>query len=108
MVDIAEQQAAGRLVNDQANVAADTYRPEVRVLGTLELVKAHAATGRIHLQVKGGGLGSFLFVAGKPGEAGSESVGNPEVHRATTGPCRYSCPASSTNRSRQSATWARS
>ena len=80
VIDVTEQQAALRLVNDEPEVAAHPHRPEVFVLRLVELVKAHPRTRGIHLQVKGRRLNSFLLVAGQAREAVGESVGDAEIH----------------------------
>ena len=80
MIDIAEQHAARRLVDDQADIAADAHGPEVLVLGAVELVKAHAGAGRIELKVEGGGLDRLLLVAAEAGEAVGKGISDTEVH----------------------------
>src|SRR5690606_26538743 len=84
VIDIAEQQTASGLVDDQANVAADAHRPEVRVFGSVELVKAHAVADGIHLQIEGSGLCRLLFISGQAGKTGGEGVGDAEFHRYTS------------------------
>jgi hypothetical protein len=39
MVHIGEEQARRRLVHDDAQVAADAHRPEIRVLGAVDAVE---------------------------------------------------------------------
>src|SRR5687768_10263134 len=80
MIDVAQQQAAGRLVDDQADVAADAYGPEVLVLRLVEPVELHAGARRVHLEVERGRLHQLLLVAGETGEAVGERVGDAEVH----------------------------
>ena len=58
----------------------DPHRPEVLVLRLVELVELHARVGRVHLQVEGRGLDGLLLVAGQPGEAVGEGVGDAEFH----------------------------
>ena len=84
MIDVAEQQAASRLVDDQPDVAADPHRPEVLVLRLVELVEAHAGIGRVELQVEGRRLDGLLLVAGQAGEAVGEGVGDAEFHQHQT------------------------
>ena len=67
-------------MENDPDVAADTHRPEVRISRSIESVKLHAGIDRIELKVKSGGLDRFLFVAGKPGEAVCECVGNAKFH----------------------------
>lgn len=80
VIDIAEQQTASGLVDDQTNVTADTHRPEVRVFGSVELVEAHAVASRVNLQVERGGLGGLLLVARQARQAGGEGVSDAEFH----------------------------
>ena len=86
VVDVAEQQTGVRFVYDQADVAADPHRPEVRIFRLVEFVQLHPRIGRVQLQVEGGGLDNFLFVTGKPGEAVGKGVGNPEFHLSAPPP----------------------
>ncbi len=65
--------------DDQTNIAAHAERPEVPVLGLIKLVKLHAWTRRIQLQIKGCGLDGLLLLAGQFGEAVGEGVGDAEV-----------------------------
>ncbi len=39
--------------------------------------------GRIHLEIKRGGLDGLLLIAGQTGEAVRESVGDAEFHQST-------------------------
>jgi len=80
VVDVAQQQAVGRLVHDEPDIAAHAHRPEVSIARLVELVKAHARAGRVHLQVERRRLGGLLLVAGQAREAGGEGVGDAEVH----------------------------
>ena len=45
------------------------------------LWKLHPGIGRVELQVEGRRLDGLLLVAGQPGEAVGEGVGDAEVHR---------------------------
>ena len=83
VIDVAEQKAGGRLVNDQPDVAAHPHRPEVLVLCLVELVEAHAGIGRVELQVERRRLDGLLLVAGQSGEAVGEGVGDAEFHSNT-------------------------
>ena len=80
MIDVAEQQAALRAMDDQPDVAADTHGPEVFVFGFVELVELHARIGRIKLQVERCRLHGFLLVTGEPRETVGESVGDAVLH----------------------------
>ena len=64
MIDVAEQQAARRLVHDQADIGADAHRPEILVLGFLDLVELHPRVDRIELQVEGSRFGGLLLFTG--------------------------------------------
>ena len=85
MIHVAEQQTAQRFVHDQADVGADAHRPEVLVLGLVDLVQLHPGVDRIKLQVEGSGLDGFLLVSGQTGEAVGKSVGDAEVHAGGNG-----------------------
>ena len=50
-------------------VAAYLHRPDVFVLGLVELVEAHAGIGRVKLQVEHHRLDRLLLVADQTGEA---------------------------------------
>ena len=80
MIDIAEQQAAVGLVDDQPDVAVDADGPEPLVPRLVELVESHPGIGRIDLQIERGGLHGFLLVAGEASEAVGEGVGDAEIH----------------------------
>ena len=80
VVDVAEQEAGSALVNDQPDVAAHPHRPEVLVLGFVDLVEAHAGIGRVELQVESRRLDGFLLVAGQAAKTVGEGVGDAEVH----------------------------
>lgn len=78
--DVAKQQATLRLVNDQANVAADAHRPEIRVSGAVELVEAQTLACWIDLQIKRRGLGELLLLASQFAQASGEGICNSEFH----------------------------
>ena len=84
VIHVAKQQTAGGLVHDQANVAADTHRPEARVFGAIKLVKAVPLAAGVQLQLKGGGLGQLLLFARQARQAGGEGVGDAEVHQTVS------------------------
>lgn len=79
MIDVAQQKAVRAHVHDQPDVAAHAHRPEVLVARLVQLVKAHARVGRVQLQIEGGRLDGLLLVAGEPGEARGEGVGDAKV-----------------------------
>ncbi len=87
VADIAEQQGTLRLMNYQPDVAAHPNRPEVLVLGLLELVEAHAGIGRIELQVERRCLDGLLLVPCQSGEAVSEGIGDAKFHGLNGGAC---------------------
>ncbi|KFB73003.1 MAG: hypothetical protein AW09_001778 [Candidatus Accumulibacter phosphatis] len=90
VVDVAEQEARIALVHDQANVAADTHRPEIPVPRPVQPVQAHAGVGRVELQVEGRGLDRSLLVAAQARQAIGEGVGNAEFHRLSRATARPS------------------
>ena len=49
VINVTEQQATFGLVDDQAQITADAYRPEVFVARPVEFVKTHARVDRIEL-----------------------------------------------------------
>src|SRR6267143_1607020 len=86
--DVAEQETPRCLVDDQANITADTHRPEVLVFRLGELVKAHARVGRIYLEVEGRGLDAFLLFARQASEAVSKGIGDAKFHEYVSMPTR--------------------
>jgi len=56
MIDIAEGQTLSRAVDNYPDIATDPDRPEVLVLGFVELVKAHSWLCRVQLQIEGSRL----------------------------------------------------
>ena len=80
MADIGEQQAAAGLVHDDADVAADPDRPEIRVLGIVDPVVLKPRPVRLGLQVEDRELHLLLLVAGKLPERGCEGVGEDGRH----------------------------
>lgn len=65
-------------MNDQADIATYAHRPEILVLGTVQLVETHAWTRRIQLQVEGSRFNELLLFARQPCEAVGKGVGNSE------------------------------
>ena len=78
MIDVAEQKVRTELVDDQAQVAADSHGPEVLVLRTVNLVELHPGVRRVHLQVEGSGLDRLLLVTRELRETRGERVGDSE------------------------------
>ena len=80
MADVAEQKVRTGLVDDQAEVAADSHRPEIPVLRAVNPVKPHPRLCRVHLQLECGDLGRLLLLARESPETGGEGVGDAEFH----------------------------
>ncbi len=83
VADVAQQQAGGGLVDNDADIGAGPHRPEMRVLGAVELMEGQAGRGGVKLEVEGGGLCRLLLRPGQAGEGGGEGVGDAEVHGGT-------------------------
>jgi len=49
----------------------------------VELVKAHARVGRVHLEVEGGGLYRLLFTGSQMRKTVGECISDAEVHQET-------------------------
>lgn len=79
MVHIGDQQAGGRLVQDQADVPVDPRGPEVGVLRLVDPVHLQPRRRRIELQIHHAHLDGLLLGSGQPGERGGEGVGKAEV-----------------------------
>ena len=80
VIDVAEKKIRTCLVNDEPQVATDSYRPEVLVLRPVELVEPHPGAGRVDLEIERRRLGELLLVRRQPGEARGEAVGDQEAH----------------------------
>jgi hypothetical protein len=74
MVDIGDQRGIARLVDDQADIAIDPGRPEIRILALVEPMQLEAVTGRVHLQVKYACLNRLLVLTGQAVECSGEGV----------------------------------
>ena len=81
VIDVTKQEARFALVNDQPEVTAYAHRPEVLVLGLVELVEAHAGIGRVDLQIESRRLNALLLIAGQASEAIRKRVSDAEFHR---------------------------
>lgn len=81
MIDVAEKQTSSCSVDDQPEIVVDAKRPEIHVLGFIELVKAETRIRGIELQVKGCRFDSLLLLARQTREAISEGVSHTEVHK---------------------------
>ena len=70
MADIGQQEARLGLVDDDADVAADPHRPEMRIAGRSMRWKLQPWRRRVHLQVECRSLGSLLLCRRQPGQRG--------------------------------------
>jgi hypothetical protein len=80
MVNIGNEKALVRLMHDQADIAVDPRRPEVRVLALVDPMQLETFAGAIHLQVEDARLYCLLVHAREAVERRSEGVGDEEVH----------------------------
>jgi hypothetical protein len=67
-------------MHDQPDIGIDPHRPEILILGAVELVEGESRCGRIHLQVEGGGFHRLLLLGRQPRQAVGERVGDAEFH----------------------------
>lgn len=67
-------------MNDDAQVAAGTNRPEIRVLGAFDAVETETGMSGIDLEVEDGRLHGLLLLRSEVGQAAGEGVGDAEVH----------------------------
>jgi hypothetical protein len=74
--DVTEQEACGRPMDDQTDLLVNTNRPEIRVAGPVEPMKAETRTRRVQLQIKRRRLDRFLLRATEPSEAGGKGIGD--------------------------------
>lgn len=84
VADEAEQQAGGRFVDDEPQVAADAGRPEVGVSGLFDAVELQAGVGGVELQVESGRFDCFLLLGGQPVQAVLKGVGDAKFHMLFT------------------------
>ncbi len=82
--DIAELEARGGSMDDQADVVVDAKRPEIRVARSVESMKAQAGTRWVQLEIERRRLDRLLFGTGQPSEAAREGVGYPKFQLALT------------------------
>jgi hypothetical protein len=80
--DIGEQQACTGLVHDDADVAADAHRPEVRILRLVDAVKLQTRPVRLGLQVVDRQLRLLLLVARQMAKRGGEGIGEDSRHQS--------------------------
>ena len=78
VIDIDQQDAGRRAMDDYSDVCVHPYRPEVRVFGAVKLVERQPVRGRVELQVEGRGLDGLLLLRGQAPETIGEGVGDPE------------------------------
>ena len=81
VIDIDQQDAGGRAMDDDPDVSIHPHRPEIRVLCSVQLVEGQAVRGRVQLQVESGGLRSLLLLRRQAAKAVGEGVGDAELHR---------------------------
>lgn len=84
VIDVAQQETALCLMDNEPDIRANTDGPEVLVLCRVERVEAHARIRRVDMEIEGGGLYGLLLVAGEAGEAIGEGVGDAELHGASS------------------------
>ena len=84
MIDIGDEQAVFRLVHDQSQIAADAYRPEIRVLRLVDPVERQALAGGIDLQIDDRRLDRLRLRRGQSGQRAGEAVGEQKAHSAYT------------------------
>ena len=88
MIDVDEQKTRSRFVDDQADVGVDAHRPEIRVLGAIELMELHARRCRVELKVERRRLHSLLLLRRQARERIGECVGDAEFHRLSLCSCQ--------------------
>jgi hypothetical protein len=80
MIDVTEQKARLRPVDDQADIGVDAHGPEILVPRLVQPMELHPRRGRIELQVKGRRLDGLLLVPRQSTEAVGKGVCDPEFH----------------------------
>jgi hypothetical protein len=85
MADIGDEGRVAALVQDQADVAIDARRPEVRVLALVDAMKLQAVAGRIDLEIEHARLHRLLIRRREAAEGGGEGFGDEEGH------CHLTC-----------------
>ena len=81
--DITKQQARGCSMDDQADVFIDPNRPEIRVAGPFEPMKAETRVRQTQLEVECRCLGRLLLRPVQPGEAAGKGIRDAEFHHRT-------------------------
>ena len=106
VIDVTEQEASLTPVDDQSQIAPDTHGPEVLVSRFVQPMEAQTRVRRIDLQVEGGRLDRFLFVARQPGKAVGEGVCDSQVHARQPICCtKAPCAACGTGVTAEIAAW---
>jgi hypothetical protein len=77
-IDVAQQQARLRAVQDDPDVIVDASCPEVLVLGSIDAMEMQSGRGRIGLNVEDGDLRRLLVRGRKAVQAGGEGVRDAE------------------------------
>lgn len=80
VIDVAQQQIISGLMDDDANIAGDPHRPEVRITGAVKAMKLHSRMSGIELQVKRRRLHALLFLASEFRKAVCERVCDSKLH----------------------------
>ena len=83
VVDVAEQQAILRAVNDDADIRTDAHGPEVGIARPVQPVELQAGPRRIHLQVESRRFDRLLLAAAQPGKTIGEGIGDAEIHEGS-------------------------
>jgi len=78
--DVHQHQAIAGLVHDDAQVAIDPHRPEIRISRLVEAVELQPRLVRVHLQVERRQLRLLLLVVPELGEGSREAVGEDGGH----------------------------
>ncbi|WP_245490357.1 hypothetical protein [Mesorhizobium sp. M7A.F.Ca.US.011.01.1.1] len=84
MADIGEHQASASLVHDDADVAGNPHRPEIRILRFVDPVELKTRLIGIRLQVERRQFRLLLLVIGELGEGRRETVGENGGHGLTS------------------------
>ena len=69
-------------MHDDADVAADPHRPEIRVLGIVDAMKLKSRPVRLGLQVEDGELRLLLLVARRLAERSGKGVSEDCCHQS--------------------------
>ena len=86
VIDVAQQQAGIRFMNNNPDITTCTHRPKVRILATIDAMKLHPRIDRINLQIKSRRLDRLLLIARQSSEAIGERIRDAKFHERIT--CR--------------------